>query len=70
MASINSLHNSRTRSSHGSICFGANGGSSSRRAWWWNGGSLVMGGAPPMGASASTSPVFTTTDREVKWSVS
>jgi ABC-type transport system involved in multi-copper enzyme maturation permease subunit len=31
---------------------------------------LVIGGAPPMGASASTSPVFTTTDREVKWSVS
>ena len=46
----------RISSSHGSICFGANGGSSRRRATLWNGGSLVIGGAPPIGAGSARSP--------------
>ena len=60
----------RISGSHGSICFGANGGSSRRRASAWNGGSLVIGGAPPIGRSASILDVLTTTPRLVKCSVS
>ena len=70
MSSRRWRHRARTSSSHGSICFGANGGSRRRRARAWNGGSLLIGGAPPIGASASIVDVLTTTDRLVKWSVS
>ena len=70
MSSRRCRHSLRTSGSHGSICFGANGGSRSRRARRWNGGSLVIGGAPPIGASASIVDVLTTTERLVKFSVS
>ena len=52
------------------MALGEKAGSSRRRAPWWNGGSDEMGGAMPRGAGASGRPSVTTTEREVKCSVS
>ena len=68
-----SRHSCLVKGSRAATGLGVKAGSSIRRAMAWNGGSEVIGGDSPIGAGRSSGPglrSLTTTERDVKWSVS